>query len=52
MRDLPQIIRGTSVGRTVTIDVWRGGQLLSLRARVGQSAEQDVPQARSRRRRE
>lgn len=51
MRDLPQIIRGTAIGRTVPIEVWRSDRLVTLQAKIGQSSQGDVSAGRSRRRR-
>ena len=50
IHELPQLIRGTKVGKTVAIEVWRDNRLVTLQAKVGQT-EDDTQQTRSRRHR-
>jgi serine protease Do len=50
IHELPQLIRGTKVGKTVAIEVWRDNRLVTLQAKVGQT-EDGTQQTRSRRHR-
>jgi Protein kinase domain/PDZ domain len=50
MPDLMPAIRATAVGKTVDIVVWRDGQMTTLKAIVGRTAEEPTASRRTRRR--
>ena len=44
MRDLPRIVAEASADKSVRIEVWRGGELINIEARIGR-LEEDFAQA-------
>jgi serine protease Do len=41
MRDLPRIVAETPIGKEVEVDVWRGGERRTVKAKLGELPEED-----------